>query len=378
MNFEHSAERQMLAVSLDRFLADHYGFEQRMAISSGPLGFSPEAWGQMAEIGALSALFPEEAGGFGGQGFDICVVFESLGKALVVEPFLGTLMVGRAISEVGASVHRALLESMVGGELIGAFAHDEPHAPGANHLATRADPLADGWRITGRKAVVAHAEAAGLLLVSAATPNGLALFLVLSTARGLTVTPYPLIDGGHAGEVMLDGVTVPQSALLAGPGAAEAILELAQGVGVLALCAEALGAMEVAKRDTLEYLRTRHQFGAPIGSFQGLQHRMAQLLIEIEQARSAVINAAAALHAARGKRERALSAAKYTIGRVGTLVAEDCIQLHGGIGMTRELPLAHYAKRLVMVDHQLGDEDFHLQRFAAMDATSAAAVQAAS
>jgi alkylation response protein AidB-like acyl-CoA dehydrogenase len=185
------------------------------------------------------------------------------------------------------------------------------------------------------------------------------------------VRGYPTIDGGQAAEVFFEQVRLPASALLGAEGKGLATLEHAVGRGILALCAEAVGAMDTAKAMTIEYLQTRKQFGKPIGSFQALQHRMADVLLEIEQARSAVINAAAALDGDRVTRERALSAAKYTIGRIGTLVAEEAIQLHGGIGMTWELPLPHFAKRLVMIDHQLGDEDHHLARFIALGAASA-------
>jgi alkylation response protein AidB-like acyl-CoA dehydrogenase len=226
--------------------------------------------------------------------------------------------------------------------------------------------------LSGAKAVVQHGENASLFLVSARTAGaddeeeGVTLFLVPRDAAGVGVRGYRKIDGGRAAEVTFDNVSLDDGALLGLSGEGYATLEYAIARGVLALCAEAVGAMDVAKEHTLEYLHTRKQFGVPIGSFQALQHRMADLLLEIEQARSAVINAAAALGAARTVRERALSAAKYSIGRIGTLVAEECIQLHGGIGMTWELPLAHYAKRLVMIDHQLGDEDHHLERFVAL------------
>ncbi|MBC7684053.1 MAG: pimeloyl-CoA dehydrogenase small subunit, partial [Bdellovibrionales bacterium] len=192
------------------------------------------------------------------------------------------------------------------------------------------------------------------------------LFLVPKATPGLVVHGYPSMDGGRVAELVFTDAQLGAEALLGASGQGYATLERALGRGVLALCAEALGAMEAAKLATLDYLRTRKQFGTVIGSFQALQHRMADLLLEIEQARSAVINAAAALDADRVTRERALSAAKMSIGRIGALVAEECIQLHGGIGMTWELPLAHYAKRLVMIDHQLGDEDHHLQRYIAL------------
>jgi alkylation response protein AidB-like acyl-CoA dehydrogenase len=197
---------------------------------------------------------------------------------------------------------------------------------------------------------------------------GISLFLVPADTAGLTVSGCQAIDGGRVAELIFDGVRLGADGLLGLEGQAHATLEDAVGRGVLALSAEALGAMETAKLATLDYLRTRKQFGLAIGSFQALQHRMADLLLEIEQARSAVINAAAALDAGidRVTRERALSAAKFSIGRIGALVAEETIQLHGGIGMTWELPLPHFAKRLVMIDHQLGDEDHHLSRYIAL------------
>jgi len=226
--------------------------------------------------------------------------------------------------------------------------------------------------LKGAKAVVQQGEQANLFVVSARTSGavddeaGISLFLVPAKTSGLTVRGCPAIDGGRVAELSFDNVKLGADALLGTEGQGHATLERAIGRGVLALCAEALGAMEAAKTATLEYLRTRKQFGTLIGSFQALQHRMADLLLEIEQARSAVINAAAAIDADRLTRERALSAAKVSIGRIGTLVAEESIQMHGGIGMTWELPLAHYAKRLVMIDHQLGDEDHHLQRYMAL------------
>jgi alkylation response protein AidB-like acyl-CoA dehydrogenase len=292
-----------------------------------------------------------------------------------VEPFLGGLMVGRAIAHAGDAAQKARIASLVDGSTIATLAHEEPgsHYEPAR-VATRAERSGDGWLLNGAKAVVQHGGQAGLLLVSARTrgaedeAEGISLFLVPGDAPGLSWRGYPRIDGGRAAELRLDAVRVDSDAMLGAEGQGAEILEHATGWGVLALCAESLGAMEIAKRDTLEYLRTRRQFGVPIGSFQALQHRMADLLLEVEQARSAVINAAAAMGSERLPREKALSAAKYSIGRIGARVAEECIQMHGGIGMTWELPLSHYAKRLVMIDHQLGDEDHHLARYIALGA----------
>ena len=374
MNFEHTEERRMLADSLNRFIAEQYTFETRNRIVATPAGMSQDLWQQFADLGVIGALFREEDGGFGGAGFDIAVVFEALGRGLVVEPLLGSaVLAGEAIASAGNHAQKALLAALIDGSTIATFAHDEPdtHYELAR-VATRAQRSGAGWVLDGSKSVVQQGEAAAMFVVSARTAGavddeaGISLFLVPKGTPGLTVRGYPTMDGGRAAELTFNAVQLGAEAILGEAGQGYATLERVVGRGILALCAEALGAMEAAKLATLDYLRTRKQFGTVIGSFQALQHRMADLLLEIEQARSAVINAAAALDADRLTRERALSAAKMSIGRIGALVAEESIQLHGGIGMTWELPLAHYAKRLVMIDHQLGDEDHHLQRYIAL------------
>jgi alkylation response protein AidB-like acyl-CoA dehydrogenase len=289
----------------------------------------------------------------------------------VVEPFLASaVLAGGAIAAAGNDAQKALIEEIIAGGKIATFAHDEPGTHyELSQVTTRAVRAGNAWVLDGVKAVVHHAEHADVLVVSARTSGnaddqaGISLFLVPATSRGLALRGYPLIDGGRAAEVTLQRLELPADALLGEEGKALATIEKVVGAGVLALCAEALGAMQAAKDATLEYLRTRRQFGVFIGTFQALQHRMADMLLEIEQARSAVINATAALDAPRVQRERALCAAKYTIGRTGARVAEESIQMHGGIGMSWELSLPHYAKRLVMIDHQLGDEDHHLQRY---------------
>lgn len=374
MNFEHTEDRRMLADSLNRFIAEQYAFDARDRIAKSAHGFSKEIFQNFAELGVIGALFSEADGGFGGSGFDIAVVFEALGRGLVVEPLLGAVMVGEAISAAGSDAQKEKIGDIVNGVTVAAFAHDEADTHyERTRVATTAERRGDGWVLQGAKAVVPQGEQADLFLVSARTSGnvddeaGISLFLVPAKTAGLTVRGCPAIDGGRVAELTLDGVTLGADAVLGAEGQGAATLERAIGRGVLALCAEALGAMEAAKTATLEYLRTRKQFGILIGSFQALQHRMADLLLEIEQARSAVINAAAAIDGSdRVARERALSAAKFSIGRIGALVAEESIQMHGGIGMTWELPLPHYAKRLVMIDHQLGDEDHHLQRYIAL------------
>ena len=373
MNFQHTEDRRMLADTLNRFVAAQYRFETRNTIAGSPEGWSRALWARFAELGVLGALFHPDQGGYGGEGFDIAVVFECLGRGLVVEPVLGTLLVGQAIARSGTVAQQTLLEPLIDGSVVAALAHDEPDGHyELERVTTQAVRQGEAWVLRGAKAVVQQGEAADWFLVSARTDaashgeDGISLFLLPRDAAGVRLRGYPKVDGGRAAELFLDDVVLGADALLGVPGAGFETLEYAVGWGVLALCAEALGAMDVAKESTLEYLRTRKQFGVVIGSFQALQHRMADLLLEVEQARSAVINAAAHMGGPRLARERSLSAAKYSIGRIGVRVAEECIQLHGGIGMTWELPLAHYAKRLVLIDHQLGDEDHHLERYVAL------------
>ncbi|WP_454886693.1 acyl-CoA dehydrogenase family protein [Sphingomonas oryzagri] len=364
MDFHHSADRQMLADTLGRYLQQRYPIDARNRISGSEAGWSREHWAALAELGVVGALFGEEAGGFGGTGFDIAAVFERFGKALVVEPFLGTLMAGRALAKAGGQ--DALLGEVIAGATLVTFAHEEPQSRyDLPDVETRATRHGDGWSLTGTKAVVPQIEAADRILVSARIAGepgdeaGIGLFLV--DKAGATLRGYPMIDGGRGGELSLDDTP---ATLVAEDG--YALIEEAVAAGIVALAWEAVGVMDVLKASTLDYLRTRRQFGVPIGKFQALQHRMATVALEIEQARSAGINAADAMDKDRRTRERAVSAAKYTIGRVGTLAAEEAIQMHGGIGMTWELPLSHFAKRLTMIGHQLGDEDHHLGRFIAL------------
>ena len=379
MNFEHTQERRMLADSLNRFIGDEYTFHARERIAASPAGMDRASWDKFAELGVPAALVREQDGGYGGDGFDIAVVFEALGRGLVIEPLLGSaVLAAEALSHAGNATQRALLNGIVDGSTIAAFAHDEPQSHfDMTRVITRAERKDQGWVLSGAKSAVAQGEAADIFVVSARTAGavadeaGISLFLVPRGAPGLTLVGTPSIDGGHVAELAFENVVLGAGDILGDAGQGYATLERAIGRGVLALCAESLGAMEAAKAATVEYLRTRKQFGVVIGSFQALQHRMADLLLEIEQARSAVINAAAALDGERIPRERALSAAKMSIGRIGALVAEECIQLHGGMGMAWEVPLAHYAKRLVMIDHQLGDEDHHLQRYIALGRAAA-------
>lgn len=371
MNFELTPERQMMQDSLRRYLTDRYTTQVRSDILSSESGMAPEIWAELADLGIVGALFAEDRGGFGGAGFDIVTVFEELGRAGVVEPFLDTaILAGGLVASLGGDAQQEIVGDVIAGSVHLAFAHTEPTSRyDLKQVATTAIRDGDGFVLSGRKAVVANAEAAGYLVVSARTggavrdETGISLFIVPTGVSGLNLTGYPLFSGGRGAEVVLDNVRVPGGAMLGAEGSAFAAIEARVAAANVALAAEALGAMETATRLTRDYLGTRTQFGRPIGAFQTLAHRMADLLIELEQARSVVILAAGHLDSDRVTREKNVSAARNLAGRVGRLIAEESIQMHGGIAMTQEYELAHIVKRIIMIDHRLGDTDYHLERF---------------
>ncbi|MCE0503924.1 acyl-CoA dehydrogenase [Roseivivax sp. GX 12232] len=375
MNFELTDERRMLSDSLRRYLADTASFEAAAKATEGETGFDATLWEGIAEMGVMGALLPEDAGGFGGAGFDLTTVFEEIGRAGAVTPLIesGVLAAG-LLAELDPEGQAERIESAIGGRVLG-FAHAEPGARyDLSHVAATAEASGEGWRLSGRKTVVGFASAAEAFVVTARTSGeaadaeGISVFLVPAGTEGLSLRDYPLNGGGRAGELVLENVTLAASALIGPEGAAHEALETVHARATCALSAEALGLMETIRGLTVDYLQGRKQFGKPIGKFQALQHRMADVLIEIEQARSAVINLAGHLEADRVTRERHVSATKNLIGRAGRLVVEESIQMHGGIGMTEEYALGHFAKRLTMVDHRFGDSDFHLERFIRLSA----------
>lgn len=367
MDFNLTEERQMLQDSLRRFLADHYTTENRNHIITEGNGFSPQIWSDLADLGVIGAVFSEADNGFGGAGFDLAVVFEELGRAGAVDPLLETgVLSGGLIAALGNDAQKALLEQVIGGNMQLALAHGEPASRyDLSYVETTAKAVEGGYVLNGYKAVLLNGAAADKVIVSARTSgevddqNGVSLFLL--DADTLERRDYPTLTGGNTAEIVLRDLEVPAAALLGEEGKALEALETAHARAIVAVCAEVLGAMESAKDLTVEYLKIRQQFGRPIGKFQVLQHRMADILVEIEQARSSVINAAGNLD--EPSRDLHISAAKNLIGRVGRLVAEEAVQLHGGIGMTQEYDLAHFAKRIVLIDHMFGDTDHHLARF---------------
>ncbi|MCA0920479.1 acyl-CoA dehydrogenase family protein [Pseudooceanicola nanhaiensis] len=349
MNFDLTEDRQMLSDSLNRFLADKCPFEHRTKVAYEAPYHDPALWAGLSELGALYAFGTEEQGGFGGSGFDITVVFEAMGRALCPEPLLGAAMGARLLAAASADA-----DDLMSGAVTYAVAVGELDAPyDLDGIACTATLAGEDYTLTGRKSAVYGGQAADRLLVAARLDGQIALFEV--TAAEASVTGYGMIDGGGAAEVVLDAT--PGRLLLAD---ARAALEDAQAAGIVALCAEAVGLMDVLHRMTVDYLGQRKQFGRTIGSFQALQHRAVDMLTEIEQARSITIKAAAELGGPDAGRYASM--AKNLIGRAGRLVAEEAIQMHGGIAMTWEYPGAHYAKRIVMIDAQLGDTDYHLSR----------------
>ncbi|NIZ11301.1 acyl-CoA dehydrogenase family protein [Pseudooceanicola sp. HF7] len=349
MDFDLTEDRQMLSDTLTRYLKDKYPIETRTKVAYEAPFHAPAQWDALAELGALFALAPEEAGGFGGTGFDISVVFEALGGALCPEPILGALQASRLLTSAEADQ-----EALLSGATKYAVGIGELEAPyELESIQAEARAAGSDYQVSGRKSVVYGGQVADIFLVAARLDGELAVFEV--SAADASVTGFGMIDGGGAAELVLEDT--PARLILKD---AEAALEDAMNAGVVALCAEAVGAMDGRKVMKLEYLRTRKEVGVPIGKFKVLQHRAVDMLTEIEQARSITIKAAAELGGPDAARYASM--AKNLIGRAGRLIAEEAIQMHGGIAMTWEYPGSHYAKRLIMIDAQLGDTDYHLSR----------------
>lgn len=371
MHFDFKEEQLQFADALKRWIGRDYGFEQRRAIVASSQGTSDAAWATLVELGMTALPVPEQQGGFDGTAVDLFVVMRELGRGLVVEPYFATVL-GARFLKLGGN-HGSLLERVASGELKLACALGERQARHAlQDIATRAERSGAGWRLSGEKAVVVHGIEAGVLVVSARSAGeqrdeaGITLFALPVDAPGVGLTGFRTLDGQRAASLRLDGVELPAEAVIGTPGAGWDILEAAADYGAGLLCAEALGAMEALFEATLDYLKTRQQFGVPIGKFQALQHRMADMVIHLEQARSMALLAAVTLDGAdAAERRRVVSAAKYRVGQAARFIGQQAVQLHGGMGVTDELAAAHYFKRLSMIELTLGDRDHHLARFMA-------------
>jgi alkylation response protein AidB-like acyl-CoA dehydrogenase len=371
MNFELSDEQQQLADSVRKVLASDYGFEHRQTIVRSDSGFDAALWATFAELGLTALALPEADGGFGGGAMDLMATMEACGEALVVEPLLDHFaLAGRLLARAGTAAQRAaLLPGLIDGSRHLAFAYLEPGrryelAP----ATTTARSESGGWVLDGSKSVVIGAALAHSFIVSARTDAGTSLFIVDATAPGVALNPSRTVDGQRAADIRFDGVRLPADALLGAAGAAQPAIEEAVDFATALLCADAIGAMQFALDATLEYTKTRKQFGTPIASFQVLQHRMVEMLITLEQARSMAILAAAKVDAVGDARERsrAVSAAKVKVADAARLISQEAVQLHGGMGMTEELKVSHTFRRLTMAAQRFGDADHHLERYAAL------------
>jgi alkylation response protein AidB-like acyl-CoA dehydrogenase len=365
MNFDYNEEQQLLADSVRRFLGKDYDFESRKKIVHSAEGWSPKIWATLAEMGVLGLPFSPDFGGFGGGAVDLMGVMEAAGDALLVEPYLATVLAGRLVARAGGEAQKkAVLPQVVEGKLRLAFAHSEK---GARYNLGKVDAAAKkagaGWEVTGEKVVVLGAPSAEKLVVSAKTDKGLSLFMV--ERSDVEVRPYATLDEQRAGDIVLES---SKAEMLGAEGGALPHIEEAVDFATALVCAEAVGAMKFACDTTLEYLKTRKQFGVPIGTFQALQHRMVDMYVAHEQARSMACLACSKADSAgdAADRARAVSAAKIKIADNARHISQESVQLHGGMGMTEELKVSHSFRRLTVIAQQFGDADHHLARFAAL------------
>ncbi|OHC63668.1 MAG: pimeloyl-CoA dehydrogenase small subunit [Rhodocyclales bacterium GWA2_65_20] len=367
MDFNYTEEQLALQDTLRRFIARDYPFEHRRALAKSADGFDREAWKTFADFGILALPFHEDFGGLSGNAVDTMLIMEMLGRGLALEPYVSAVVLcGGLIRDAGSAAQKeALLPAIAGGELMLALAHFEPGARyELDHVATTANATGSGWQLDGAKAVVLGAPSADKLIISARDGKGLSLFLVDAKAPGVTLRAYPTQDGARAADIKLTTVTVSTNALIGPAGNALPAVERALDYANAALCAEAVGIMSALNEVTLEYLKTRKQFGQPIGKFQALQHRMADMVIATEQARSMATLAAVRVDSRdAAERSRSVAAAKAYVGAQARFVGQQAVQLHGGMGVVDELNVAHYFKRLTMIGLSFGDADYHLGRF---------------
>ena len=377
VDFDLTPEQQLLQQSVDRLTLERYDFEHRKTYQTSPAGWSGELWAQYAELGLLGLPFAEPDGGFGGGPIETMLVMEAFGRALALEPYFACVtLAGGALRRAANERQRAaLIPEIAAGGLLLSLAHSEPTARyDLADVTVAARREGGAFVLDGDKGLVLHGDSAAKLIVSARTSGGrreregLGLFLVAADAPGLTRRGYRTQDGSRAAEISLRGVRVAVDDVIGDPGGAFPVIEALAGEAIAALCAEAVGAMAESLRLTIEYLKTRKQFGVTIGSFQALQHRASDMFVALEQARSMAYLAAMMVDDAdENERRKALSAAKIQIGQSARLIGQQSIQLHGGMGMTMEMKIGHLFKRLSMIERQFGDVDHHLALLAAAD-----------
>ncbi|MGH8177542.1 MAG: acyl-CoA dehydrogenase family protein [Steroidobacter sp.] len=375
MNLEFSEEQTLLRDSVARFVKSNYSLDKRREIVRSPTGFSPDHWKSMGDLGWLALPFSEADGGLGGTPIETMIVMEQFGAGLVVEPFFASIVLGGSALRHGAS--RKLKDELLSGVMDGsqqlAFAHSEDQARfDLENVSSVARRDADQFVLNGAKSFVLNAASASHFIVSARTAGeaadarGITLFVVPANSEGLSVQAYPTVDGLRAAELTLKDVRVPASRVLGNVDAGLEILSAVSNAAILALGAEAVGAMDVLFRDTVEYTQQRVQFDHPLSDFQVLQHRMVDMFVEYELTKSLLYRATLEATQASPEAQRSIHALKYQIGKAGSFIGENAVQLHGGMGMTEALRIGHYFKRLVVVDLQFGNADYHLRKLAGL------------
>jgi len=375
MDFSYSEEQTLLRNSVSKYLADKYTFDSWRKFTRSDLGRDPAHWKQFAELGLLAAPLPEEHGGLGGGAVDAAVVMEEFGKALVVEPYVPTVIIGGGLLKHGGSDAQKSewLNKIAAGETMMAFAFAEPQGRyNLADLTTSAKKQGSGYVLNGQKAVVIGAPWADQLIVTARTAGGqrdtkgVSVLLVDKKAKGVSSRDYPTVDGLRAAEITFENVEVPAANVIGPADDALPLIERVVDEAIAATCAEATGCMKVLVDTTVAYSKQRKQFGVPIGKFQVLQHRMVDMFVNYEQSVSITLMVTLKLDESDAERAKAASAAKVTIGKSGRFVGQSAVQIHGGMGMTDELNVGHYFKRLTMIDALYGNADHHLKRYAAL------------
>lgn len=375
MDFAYTEEQTLLRDSIARFLSDNYDFDTFKRVSRSEPGWRPEVWKQFAELGLLGASLPEDFGGLGGGPVETAIAMEQFGKALVVEPYVPTVAIaGSLLRHAGSAAQKQeWLPKIAAGETVIAFAFAEPQGRyNLADLTTTAKKQNGGYLLNGQKAVVLGGPWADTLIVIARTAggrrdaNGVSVFLLDKKSKGVSTRDYPTVDGLHASDIAFENVEMPAANLIGAVDGGLPLIERAVDHAIVAHCSEAVGCMRVLQDATVEYAKTRKQFGVPIGKFQVLQHRMVDMFVNVEQSVSIALMATLKLNGSDTARKKAASAAKVQIGKAGRFVGQQAIQIHGGMGMTDELNVGHYFKRLTMIDTLYGNVDHHLKRYAAL------------
>ena len=375
MNFELSEEQKMIQQSVERFVQENYDLSNRIKISEEDPGFSKEYWSSMAELGWLGLAFSEEDGGFGGNQIDTLVLMEQFGKGLVLEPFLANIVLGGGSIKRGASqeIKDSIIPSLIDGSLQITLAYAEEQSRfDIEDVATAAREENGGFIINGKKSMVLNAESADKIVIVARTSGsqvdeeGISLFVVDADAEGIEKENFPTVDGLRASEIIFKDVKVEATSLIGEKDKGFSILQAVVNDAILALAAEAVGAMEVLYKDTVEYTQQREQFDHPLSDFQVLQHRMVDMFMEYEQCKSLLFRATMETVQDPSLSQRTVHALKHLIGKSGIFVGESAVQLHGGMGVTEELRIGHFFKRLLVIDSQFGNADFHLDKFTSL------------